>query len=43
MDEGRLEDDNGEEKDMLVYPYLEGGWFWVGPLFGCVHFKKKEK
>lgn len=22
---------------MLVYPYNEGGEFWTGPEFGCVH------
>lgn len=25
------------EDDELVYSYYEGGWFWVGPKFGCVH------
>ena len=26
------------EDDELVYPNnYEGGWFWVGPKFGCVH------
>ena len=23
--------------DMLIYDYIEGGGFWVGELFGCVH------
>ena len=23
--------------DALVYPYAEGGTFWTGPEFGCVH------
>ena len=23
--------------DELVYSYYEGGSFWVGPNFGCVH------
>ena len=27
--------------DMLVYSYNEGGWFWTGPDFGCVHHKAK--
>ena len=27
--------------DMLIYPYAEGGWFWVGEKFGCVHFESK--
>jgi hypothetical protein len=25
------------EPDSLTYPYLEGGHFWTGPDFGCVH------
>ena len=26
------------EDDELVYPNnYEGGWFWVGPKFGCMH------
>ncbi len=25
------------EPDTLVYSYTEGGSFWVGPDFGCVH------
>lgn len=29
----------GDRSDMLVYPYMEGGRFWVGPKFGCVHFR----
>lgn len=24
-------------EDTLVYDYSEGGGFWVGPKFGCVH------
>lgn len=24
--------------DMLVYSYDEGGKFWTGPKFGCVHW-----
>lgn len=34
--------ENYEDKydpDMLVYPYCEGGEFWTGPNFGCVHHK----
>ena len=23
--------------DMLAYSYMEGGEFWTGPDFGCVH------
>jgi hypothetical protein len=31
------------EEDELVYSYNEGGGFWVGELFGCVHHIKKDK
>ena len=27
-----------ESADMLLYDYYEGGGFWVGPEFGCVHY-----
>lgn len=27
--------------DVLTYPYQEGGSFWVGPNFGCVHHEPK--
>jgi hypothetical protein len=27
------------EPDSLVYSYMEGGSFWTGPMFGCVHHK----
>ena len=30
-----------EINDMLIYSYAEGGSFWVGPKFGCVHHKTK--
>ena len=30
-----------ESQDMLIYSYEEGGAFWVGPKFGCVHHKKE--
>lgn len=26
------------EPDALVYSYEEGGGFWTGPMFGCVHY-----
>ena len=26
--------------DWLVYPYQEGGYFWTGPDFGCVHHEQ---
>lgn len=31
-----------EEEDRLIYDYDEGGGFWVGPNFGCVHWTKKQ-
>jgi len=34
-------DEEGTD-DHLVYSYNEGGGFWVGPKFGCVHFKKDK-
>ena len=37
----KLQEDMGqagaERSDMLIYSYDEGGAFWVGPYFGCVH------
>jgi len=37
----KLAEDRGQETnardDMLIYDYNEGGGFWVGPKFGCVH------
>jgi len=27
-------------EDMCIYPYSEGGVFWVGLDFGCVHHKE---
>lgn len=39
----KLTEDWGGEHgaDMLVYPYTEGGHFWTGPEFGCVHHQPK--
>jgi len=28
------------QRDALVYEYNEGGEFWVGPEFGCVHHEE---
>ena len=28
--------------DMLVYSYQEGGCFYVGENFGCVHHEEKQ-
>ena len=40
----KLQEDYGhsDEKkiDMLIYDYNEGGGFWVGPKFGCVHHEE---
>jgi hypothetical protein len=35
----KLTEDWGQRRgaDMLVYAYSEGGSFWTGPDFGCVH------
>lgn len=30
------------ELDMLVYSYREGGEFWTGPQFGCIHWARAE-
>lgn len=29
--------ENMIDGDHLIYSYSEGGTFWVGPKFGCVH------
>ena len=29
-----------DRSDCLIYDYYEGGNFWVGPDFGCVHFQQ---
>lgn len=30
---------SGDEKmDMLLYDHSEGGGFWVGEKFGCIHY-----
>lgn len=31
-----------EFRDHLVYEYSEGGSFWVGPDFGCVHWRERD-
>lgn len=38
--EGHYDADEKHPAD-LVYSYYEGGSFWVGPEFGCVHWEKK--
>ena len=38
----RLSDDyHDAEPDGLYYSYQEGGTFFTGPKFGCVHHKEK--
>ena len=39
-----VEKDYGDvyEADMMVYPYAEGGHFWTGAEFGCVHHEKRK-
>ena len=32
----------GEDNAELIYSYDEGGSFWVGPMFGCVHHEEKK-
>jgi hypothetical protein len=36
------EDFHGHEMDSLCYPYIEGGAFYTGPDFGCVHHLEKN-
>ena len=38
-DKRRTEDIEDSAPDELVYSYSEGGSFWTGPKFGCVHHK----
>jgi hypothetical protein len=39
----KLDEDQGQGHgaDMLVYRYSEGGQFWTGPEFGCVHHEDR--
>jgi hypothetical protein len=42
----KLSEDRGQsdekKDDMLIYDYTEGGGFWVGARFGCVHYATKK-
>jgi len=42
----KIDEDYGlsveEKADMLLYDYMEGGAFWVGEDFGCVHFESNS-
>ena len=40
---GRGGRDSSTSDDCLIYSFYEGGDFWVGENFGCVHFKEKTK
>lgn len=35
------EEHTPKDADALVYDYHEGGGFWTGPEFGCVHWMKR--
>ncbi len=35
--------DPEDMQDVLIYSYDEGGFFWVGPDFGCVHHTPREE
>jgi hypothetical protein len=37
----KIRESDGHDEDALVYSYLEGGYFWTGPRFGCVHHEAK--
>ena len=39
LDEDYMYDDD-KKVDMLIYDYIEGGEFWVGENFGCIHWEK---
>lgn len=39
---GKLHEARNYEPDALVYDYDEGGGFWTGPQFGCVHHTERE-
>ena len=32
-----------QQEDALYYTYEEGGRFYTGPSFGCIHHTKREK
>lgn len=37
------EDFYSHEEDSLCYSYLEGGKFYTGPKFGCIHHSEGSK
>jgi len=40
----KLAEDMGDNRssDALLYPYNEGGAFFAGPDFGCIHHEEEE-
>ena len=38
--EAHWEHTDAEKRDMLIYSYDEGGGFWVGEDFGCIHHRE---
>jgi len=40
-EEGTRPDGKEHQPDHLVYSYHEGGGFWVGEKFGCVHAERE--
>jgi len=42
----KLDEDHGQryeqKADMLIYDHSEGGGFWVGEKFGCIHHTPNE-
>jgi hypothetical protein len=42
MSEKLMEDFYSEGEDTLCYSYSEGGAFYTGPKFGCVHHKEQH-
>ena len=41
---GKLREEWREEgeEDCLLYSYTEGGCFYPGPKFGCIHWEAKD-
>lgn len=35
------DEDKDYKTDMLVYSYPEGGTFWTGDNFGCIHHEER--
>lgn len=41
LGQGKFSPASDDELDQLIYEYDEGGHFWTGPDFGCVHREPK--